>query len=139
MKEEFVKRMLNKDFTGAAELIFEATLNVHAPQDVNLTINIDREKNIADLSAQMKRCHEEINGAYSLVSFDSLWNDVFTRPELVEKQNLKSNDLALNKAQAAFENMMSNLLAKQYEQIFEATTLTLNATLQGLVDAAVKL
>ncbi len=139
MKEEFAKRMLEKNFRGAAELIFEATLNVHAPQDVNLTINIDRDKNIADLSAQMEKCYKEINGSFSQVSFDGLWSDVFTRPELVEKQNLKSNDLALSRAKAAYEKVMSSLVTKQYEQIFEATTMTLNASLQGVIDAAVKL
>lgn len=139
MKEEFAQRMLAQNFTGAAELIVEATLNVHAPEDVNLTINIDRDKNIADLSGQMEKCYQEINTSYSNLSFDGLWANVFESPELAEKQNLKSNSLLLDKARSAYEKSINAVLTKQYEQIFEAITLTTNASLQGVIDAAAKL
>lgn len=139
MKEQFAQYMLDKKFTEAAELIYEAALAVHAPTDVNLTINIDRDKNIADLRLQMEKCYSEIYGAYSQLSFVNLWEDVFNSPELTDKQNLKSNEGALSKAKVAYDKIINSILTKQFEQIYEMTTVTLNASLQGIIDAAAKL
>lgn len=139
MKNQFANFMLDKNFRSAAELIFEATLNVDVPQNVNLNINIDREENIADLSEQMKNYYNQINETFNEISFEKLWTDIFTKTEFSEKQNLKSNDIALNMAQTTYDNAMKKIMIQQYEQIYLATTLTLKATLQGVVDAAIKI
>lgn len=139
MKTEFAKLMLDKNFSGAATLIFETTLKVQVPDNVNLNINIDREKNISDLANQMESCYNQINDAYSELAFDTLWTNVFETAEFSEKQNLKSNDIVVSKAKSAYDSIMNKIRVQQYEQIFEATTLTLNATLQGLVNAAIQI
>jgi hypothetical protein len=139
MKTEFAKLMLDKNFNGAATLIFETTLKVQVPDNVKLNINIDREKNINDLAKQMESCYDQINDAYSELAFDALWSNVFETAEFSEKQNLKSNDIVISKAKSAYDSIMNKIRVQQYEQIFETTALTLNATLQGLVNAAIQI
>lgn len=139
MKKQFSTFMLEKNFRNAAELIFDSALNVQAPNNVNLNINIDREKNIDDIAGQMKNCYDQINDSYSEISFDKLWTNAFDTPELLEKQNLKTNDIVVTKAKTAYDNAMNQFKVQQYEQIFETTTSTLRATFQGVVDSVVNL
>jgi len=139
MKEEFSKFMIDKNFKNAAELIFNATLNIKVPENVNVNINIDREKNISDLTKQMESCYNQINDTYSEVSFEKMWKAVFAKPEFSEKHSLRSDEIVLSKAQNTYDNLMNGIKMQQYQQIFQTTTLTLNATLQGLIEAAVKI
>ena len=139
MKKEFASFMLNQDFKSAAELIIAATLQINIPKDVALNINFDREKNIEDLSTQMENCYKQVNDQFAEVSFEKLWSGVFTKPELSEKQNLKDNELVVNKAKTTYDQAMNVFRIQQFEQIFEATTLTTNAALQGVVDASLKM
>lgn len=139
MKKEFANFMLDQDFKSAAELIIAAPLQINVPKDVSLNINFDREKNIKDLSTQMENCYKQINDQFADVSFEKLWTGVFTNPELSEKQNLKDNDLVVTRAKSTYDTAMNVFKIQQFEQIFEATTLTTNAALQGVVDASFKL
>mgnify|MGYP001476124779 CR=1 FL=1 len=139
MKQQFANYMVDKDFKNAAELIFEATLKIQVPDNVNLNINIDRNKNIEELTEQMKNCYKQINEAYLSISFENTWTNAFNLTELSEKQSLKDNEQLIAKAKIAFEDAMSIVRKRQYEQIFEGTVLTLNATLQGIVNAAIKM
>ena len=131
--------MLDKDFKSAAEQIFEATLKIQVPENANLNINIDRDRNIEDLAEQMKNCYDQINEAHSGISFEKMWTNVFTSNELSEKQNLKDNELVITKARTAYDEAMNIVRKQQYEQIFDGTVLTLKATLQGVVNAAINL
>lgn len=139
MKKEFANFMLDQDFKSAAELIIAVTLQINIPIDVSLNINFDREKNIKDLSTQIENCYTQINDQFADLSFEKLWTDVFTNPELNEKQNLKDNELVVTKAKTNYDTAMNAFIIQQFEQIFEATTLTTNAALQGVVDASLKL
>lgn len=139
MKEQFANFMLDKDFKSAAEQIFEATLKIQIPQNVNLNINIDRDQIIADLAEQMKNCYDQINEAYAGISFEKMWTNVFTSNELSEKQNLKDNELVISKARTAYDGAINIVRKQQYEQIFDGTVLTLKTTLQGVVNAAINL
>lgn len=139
MKQQFSNYMLQKDFKSAAELIFEATLKIQIPENVNLNINIDRDQNIEDLTGQMKNCYDQINEAYSGISFEKMWTNVFNSNELSEKQNLKNNELLVTNAKTAYDEAMNLVRKQQYEQIFDGTVLTLKATLQGVVNAAINI
>jgi hypothetical protein len=87
----------------------------------------------------MENCYKQINDQFADVSFEKLWTGVFTNPELSEKQNLKDNDLVVTRAKSTYDTAMNVFKIQQFEQIFEATTLTTNAALQGVVDASLKL
>jgi len=139
MKQQFANYMVDKDFKNAAELIFEATLKIQVTDNVNLNINIDRNKNIEELTEQMKKCYKQINESYLSISFENTWTNAFNLTELSEKQSLKDNEQLIAKAKIAFEDAMSIVRKRQYEQIFDGTVLTLNATLQGIVNAAIKM
>lgn len=139
MKQEFAKYMLDKDFKNAAILIFEATFKVQVPNNVNLNINIDRNKNIEDLAMQMKNCYDQIDKEYSAISFEKTLTNVLNSEDLLGKQNIKDNETIMNNAKTLFDETMKNIKKRQYEQIFDSTVLTLNATLQGFVNAAMKL
>jgi hypothetical protein len=139
MKKEFANFMLDQDFKSAAELIIAATLKINVPKEVAFNINFDREKNIEDLSTQMKNCYDKINDQFADISFEKLWTGVFTNPMFTEKQNLKDNELLVTKARTTYDKAMDIFKVQQFEQIFEATTLTTNAAMQGLVDASLKI
>jgi hypothetical protein len=139
MKQQFSNYMLQQDFKSAAELIFEATLKIQVPENINLNINIDRDQNINDLTGQMKNCYDQINEAYSGISFEKMWTNVFNSNELSEKQNLKDNELLVSNAKTAYDEAINLVRKQQYEQIFDGTVLTLKATLQGVVNAAINI
>jgi hypothetical protein len=62
-----------------------------------------------------------------------------TNKEFCDKNIPELNEAVLEKMKIEFENAMIRLHSQQYEQIFEATTGTLNTTLQGIVNAAAQL
>jgi hypothetical protein len=45
----------------------------------------------------------------------------------------------VTRAKSTYDTAMNVFKIQQFEQIFEATTLTTNAALQGVVDASLKL
>ena len=139
MKNQFATFMRDQDFRSAAHLIIEATLYVHVPKNVNLNIEIRQEKEIKYWTNQIKNSYDQINNTYSEFPFEKFWTAVITNPELSEKPNFKIPDLILSKARTEYDNFMNRIKIEQYEQIFETTTLSVNTTLQGVVDAALKI
>ncbi len=138
MKEEFAKLMYDQNFRSASELIIKTTFKLQVPENVNLNINTDYEQNIKDLAAQMKNCYDQINAPNSEISFETLLANVFSLPQASEKQSLKTNDQFINKAKTEYDNALKQNRIKQYEQIFETTTLTINSTLQSILNSVIK-
>jgi hypothetical protein len=68
-----------------------------------------------------------------------MWTNVFNSNELSEKQNLKDNELLVSNAKTAYDEAINLVRKQQYEQIFDGTVLTLKATLQGVVNAAINI
>jgi len=131
--------MMSKDFRKVAEIIFDKTMEIVVPYSINLTINIDREKQIIDLENQMQKVWEDIENSTRELNISKIFEDLSKKTELKDKQELLSN----KEFRAKAENIMNEFLVKykleQYENIIASISRSLNAILQGVIDGASKL
>jgi hypothetical protein len=138
MKQQFLDKMLQKDFKNAALLLYEEILKIQVPPDINLNITIDREQNLENITIKMKNIHDKINESYEEISFENMWIEVLNTNEFLKKQNLKDNELLLKNAKTAYNQAMDLIRKQHYEQYFDGAV-TLKTTLQGVINAAINM
>jgi hypothetical protein len=135
--KQFVEFMLKENFKEAAILVYDAILDVTIPSNVNL--DIDRNKQIVDISGQLKKFHEDTVKNDAHLNFEQMWNALFEREEYSERTHLKTNEQTIKKAQAGFNEVLVRKHSSQYENLFETVTNIHKGALQSTLDAAARL
>ncbi len=135
---DFVQLMISKDFKASAELLFDSIMSVEVPN--NVTINIDRQRNVLDLADQLKNVHSQIQEqAKELIenlSSTKIIDEVLSHETLKDKPIKFTREQLINVSNEALEIIVQNKIKKDCEAVFNSLVVVHQGAIKGLIKAA---
>jgi hypothetical protein len=134
----FVQLMASKDFQTAAELLFDSIMDFEIPN--NVTINIDRQSNVIDLTEQLKSIYlqlqEQSNELIKNLSSTKIVDEVLSHETLKDKPLKLTREQLISVSDKTLETFIENKFKRDLETVFDSIVATSQGTIKGLITAA---
>jgi hypothetical protein len=130
--------MISKNFEAAAELLFDSIMNFEIP--TNVTINIDKQSNVSDLTEQLKSVYlqlqEQSNELIKNLSSTKIVDDVLNHETLKDKPLKLTREQLISVSDKTLEKFIESKFERDLETVFNSIVATSQGSLKGLIEAA---